>query len=433
MKRSTLLKYFGLTALAFNLSATEIYTVDELILKSLETSPNLEISRATHKASQSRYDSAFSGYLPRVDFYAAAGKAGVTDTFGGSGDMIDDNIILGKLSAKQIVYDFGKTGGSVDSSKFSADSYAMQTIQDISDKKRDVKEAYYNVLNAKALIAVHKENVKLNEAQLYRSQKYFEAGIRTKIDVSDAKVSLIQAKLDLNKAEYNLKISYAALDEVVGFKELERKYKIYSKELVLETLFESLKKYKLSLKDSILYAYENRATLKREESLIKASEAQIDQASSGYYPSLYLAADYTKQKVETFKQFTPENQWQATLNLEWNIYEGGSTNAKKQEKVINQDIANSSLNDLRLRIKKGTTQAYINLYKSRDSVELSQSLVKVSSEKYDQASKRYENGLSDYIELQQARQGYIDAKAALVVDYYNYYIAIAYLDNAIGK
>ncbi|MEA1983777.1 MAG: TolC family protein [Campylobacterota bacterium] len=433
MKRSTLLKYFGLTALALNLNATEIYTVDELILKSLKTSPNLEISRASHKASQSRYDGAFSGYLPRVDLYASAGKAGMTDTFGGSGGMIDDNIILGKLSAKQILYDFGKTGGSVDSSRFSADSYAMQTIQDISDKKRDVKEAYYNVLNAKALIDVHQENVKLNEAQLYRSQKYFDAGIRTKIDVSDAKVSLIQAKLDLKKAEYNLKISYASLDEVVGFEELEREYSVYSKELVLKSLFESLKHYSLTLKESILYAYENRATLKKEESLIEASTAEIDEASSGYYPSLYLAADYTKQKVEKFNQFTPDNQWQATLNLDWNIYEGGLTSAKKQEKVINKSIANFTLHDSKLRIKKGTTQAYINLYKSRDSVELSQSLVQVSSEKFDQASKRYEHGLSDYIELQQARQGYIDAKAALVVDYYNYHISVAYLDNAIGR
>lgn len=40
---------------------------------------------------------------------------------------------------------------------------------------------------------------------------------------------------------------------------------------------------------------------------------------------------------------------------------------------------------------------------------------------------------SDYIELQQARQGYINSKASLVVDYYNFYSALAVLENAIGK
>ena len=430
---TNVLKYLGVAILVLNLNATDVYTVDELIVKSLESSPNLQISQANYDASRSRYDSAFSGYLPTLDLHASAGKAGMTDTFGGTGDMIDDNLILGKLSASQIIYDFGKTGGNVDSFKYDSNSYSMDNIQAISDKKRDVKEAYYNVLNALALIGVQKENIKLNEAQLYRSQKYFEAGIRTKIDVSDAKVTLIQAKLDLNKAEYNLKLSYAALDEVVGFSDIDYKYSVYSQELDLGSLYASLKRYELNLKSAIEHAYKNRAVLKSQREKINSSIAQSDEVTSEYYPSLYFAADYTKQSVETFKQFTPEDQWQATLNLDWNIYKGGSTNAKAEEKQININISNTTLIEKKLSIKKVTTQAYINVYKSSDSVELSQSLVQVSAEKFDQASKRYEHGLSDYIELQQARQGYIDAKASLIVDYYDYYIAIAYLDNAIGK
>lgn len=428
-----ILKYLSLGALVLNLSATETYTVDDLILKSLENSPNLQISKSNYEASRSRYDTAFSGYLPTVDLHAAAGKAGMNNVSSASNEMIDDNLLLGKLSASQIIYDFGKTGGNVDSAKFDSDSFLMQNTQDVSDKKRDIKESYYNVLNAIALINVQKENVKLNEAQLYRSQKYFEAGIRTKIDVSDAKVSLIQARLGLKRAEYDLKLAYASLDEVAGFTELEQNYKVYSQELDLDTLFSSLKSYDLDLKDSITHAYKNRAAIKRQESQIKSSIAIEDKISSEYYPSLYVAADYTKQKVEEFKKFTPENQWQASVNLDWNVYQGGATSAKAQEKKINTNISNATLIDYKLSIKKETTQAFINVYKSKDSVELSQSLVQVSSEKFDQASKRYEHGLSDFIELQQARQGYIDAKASLVVDYYDYYIAIAYLDNAIGK
>ncbi|MEA1982059.1 MAG: TolC family protein [Campylobacterota bacterium] len=408
---------------AITLNATEIYRVDDLILKSLENSPSLQISKANYDASRSRYDSAYSGYLPTLDFNAMAGKAGITD----------ENIIFGKLSASQIIYDFGKTGGRVDSSNYQSNSYKMQNIQDVSDKKRDVKEAYYSVLNAIALIDVQKENVKLNTAQLYRSQKYFEAGIRTKIDVSDAKVTLIRAKLDLNNAEYDLKLAYATLDEVVGFSDLQNSYEVYSKELDLDSLYSSLKPYDLDLKSSIEYAYSNRAVLKSQEELIKSSLAQSDEVVSEYYPSLYFGANYTKQKVETFKQFIPEDQWQATINLDWNLYEGGSTNAKEQEQKININISNTTLLKQKLSIKRVTTQAYINVYKSRDSVKLSQNLVQVSAQKFEQASKRYEHGLSDYIELQQARQGYIDAKASLIVDYYNYYIATANLDNAIGK
>jgi len=82
-----------------------------------------------------------------------------------------------------------------------------------------------------------------------------------------------------------------------------------------------------------------------------------------------------------------------------------STTSRKQEKIINTSIKNSELQETKLIIKTNTTDAYINVNKTKDTVELAQSLVYVSDEKFHQASKRYEHGLSDYIELQEARQG----------------------------
>jgi len=433
MKNNYLLKCLLTTTLFLDLNANDIYNIDDLILKAFENSPSLKISKSNYEASKSRYKSVSSAYLPNVDFHASAGKTGVTDTFGGTQNMIDDTLLLGKLSAKQIIYDFGATGGVIDSSKYDSQSLNMQNIDDIIIKKRDIKEAYYNVLKAIALIEVQKENIKLNTAQLYRSEKYFEAGIRTKIDISDAKVSLIKAKLELKKAEYKLKIEYAKLDETVGFTALQREYTLFTKELDLSNIYESLSPYKFNLKESILYAYENKASLKKQTAKVNSSLSQENQVSSNYYPSIYFSADYTKQSVDTFKQFTPKDKWQASLNIDWNIYKGGETNAKVQENKINTSIQRDALIKMELSIKKKTTEAFLNLHQNRDTLELSQSLVEVSSEKFNQASKRYEHGLSDYIELQQARQGYIDAKASLIVDYYNYYISVAYLDSAIGK
>ena len=418
--------------LSLSLNATETYTVDDLILQAIENSPDLQISAGYAEASQSRTDIATSSYLPTLDLHLSAGENGMSE-LPNQDDMISDTLILGSLSLKQIIYDFGKTGNNVDSFKYDSESFIMSNTQAIADKKRDVKFAYYDVLRALALINVQKENVKLNEIQLYRSQKYFDAGIRTKIDISDAKVELIKSKLELKNAQYDLKIAYSALDKVVGFKEVSNEYIVYSSELNLENLYSSLNKYPLNLNDSIHYAYENRSELKKYMADLKAAQAQNSLAESEYYPSIYLGADYTKQSVDTFKTSVPEDQWQASLNLDWNLYRGGSTLASVEEQKINVDISSSELQNAKLSIKQATTEAYINVYKTKDAVELSQSLVEVSNEKFDQAGKRYEHGLSDYIELQQSRQGYIDAKATLVVNYYTHYQAIAYLDNAIGK
>jgi len=416
-----------------SLYAQTTYSVDELIVEALHNAPNLHIAKLTYDANMQKYRFAYASYLPKIDLKANATQTGMSDVPFHPDDMKTDTLLSGQLTFAQILYDFGATKGNVQSSHMQAKASLMQSQQYILNKKRDVKEAYYKILEAQALIDVQKENVKLNEAQLYRAKRYYEAGIRTKIDVSDAKVSLIKAKIDFKKAQYNLKLAYANLDRVVGFTTIYKEYNVIVPKLQLNTLYDSIADYDLNLQEAVRYAYEHRLEIKEQNYRIKAQNAQLTTTQAQYYPSLYLLADYTKQHAQNFDTFLPQDQWNIGLSLNWNLYAGGATQASTQEKKIQKNITTTQLRENRLRIKQETTNAYIGVQKSKDSLELSQNLVSVSNEKFDQASKRYEHGLSDFIELQQARQGYIDAKASLVIDYYNYYIAKAYLDNAIGK
>ena len=423
----------AIVALTLSLNATETYTADDLILKALENSPDLKISSYDYEASKSRYDQAFSDYLPTLDLHFSTGIGQVSDNVGLGGEMVKNKTSLGGISAKQLIYDFGKTGGSSDSFKFDSEAFSSEHQQLISDKKRDVKTAYNQVLQAIALIKVQEENVKLNEIQLYRAKEYFTSGIRTQIDISDAKASLLYAKLALKNADYDMKLAYVSLDETVGFKAVTNDYVVYTQELDFKNLYPSLNAYPLTLEASVEFAYANRDELKKQQLNIASAKATSTEASSDYYPSIYLDGGYTKQESDKLKNVLPQEQWKVTANIDWNLYRGGATSAASQEKEIEVYKAKTNLLYSKLSIKTDTTSAYLNVHRAKDSVELSQKLLEVSAEKFDQASERYVAGLSDYIELQQARQDYIDVKASLVVDYYNFYNAVAILDNAIGK
>ena len=433
MKNKILLKLFLLLFLIVNLKADDIYTVDELIFLALKNSPDLKISGLNYEASQEEHNIATSNYLPKVDVQASAAKVGASTILSKNNDMVDDTILRGNLSLKQIIYDFGKTGSKSDFTQYESQAYLFKQIQKISNKKQEVKEAYYNVLKAKALIGVQIENVKLNQAQLYRSKRYFQAGIRTKIDISDAKVALIKSQIDLKNAQYNLKQTYSILDKVVGFTNIDKIYRVYSKTLDLSTLTNYAIDYPLTLPKCIQYAYENKPEIKEYQTNIKSAESLINLNSSQYYPELYLGADYTKQSSDKFQLLTPKDKWQVGINLNWNLYQGGATQSGVQKSKINKEISGYALRDLKLQIKQNVTFEFLNVYRKKDTLGLSQNLMEASAQKFEQAAKRYEHGLSDYIELQQARQDYIDSKASLIIDYYNYYIAIANLDNAIGK
>jgi len=104
-----------------------------------------------------------------------------------------------------------------------------------------------------------------------------------------------------------------------------------------------------------------------------------------------------------------------------------------QEAKISALKAASHVDEVRLLIKRQVIESSLGVRRTKDSVTLSQSIAKASEKKYEQAKKRYENDLSDYIELQEAQQGYIRSLGELVSAYYDYYIAIAQLDFSVGR
>ncbi|PHR55005.1 MAG: transporter [Arcobacter sp.] len=420
----------------------QVLTLDDLVKAALVNSPDLKISKADYEASKQNVIQADAGYLPTLDLAGFAGKQGVdygdqiigvSPTEFAPGDT-ETTLLGAQITAKQLLYDFGKTTGNMEN--FENQSYAFKASmqQSISDKIYSVKKAYYTLLFNNAIIDVDTENVKLNEQQLNRSQRYFEAGIRTKVDVTDAQVNLIEAQLGLQNTNYDVRLSLVDLKKEVGFDNDKVNYndEIFIQKPETRNVYESLPKLTLSVASYKEEAYTNRAELDQYVQLLNAAKSVHKQVEGDYYPSLFANGDYLIQDVDE-DGFAPEQQWKATVSLEWNLYEGSTTSALNQEAKILIMRAEADLENARLRIQKEVNDAYIQVNKQLDNTKLTESLSIASKEKFHQVEKRYEYGLADYIEMQQARQSYIDAKARLTQSYYNYYTAMALLNNAVGK
>jgi len=420
----------------------EVLMLDDLVQAALISSPDLKISKADYDASKQQVIQADAGYLPTLDLAAMAGRQGVdygNQTVGLPGNQIEignptSNILGGEISAKQLLYDFGKTTGNMES--FENQSFAAKASmqQSISDKIYLVKSAYYSLLFNNAMVEVNTENIKLNEQQLNRSQRYFDAGIRTKVDVTDAQVNLIEAQLDLQNTGYEVKLSLVDLKKEVGLDNDAASYnaEIFIQKPKSENVYDSLPK----LTQPVTYykneAYKQRAELEQYIQLVNSARSVYKQVDGDYYPSLYANGDYMLQDVDE-DAFAPEEQWKATVSLEWNLYSGSTTSAQTEEARVVIMRAEADLENARLRIQQEVNQAYIQVNKELDNTKLSENLSILAKEKFGQVQKRYEHGLADYIELQQARQSYIDSKARLTQSYYEYYTAMALLDRSVGK
>ena len=410
---------------------SQTLTIDKAIELALKHSPNIDISRFDFKRAIERNKFQKGYYLPRLDLSATAGKQGVDFK---QQESLTGTTLLGNLSASQLIYDFGKTGGRIDASDLEANALQAALNQVISTKILTVKARYYDTLKMKSIIRVNQKNIKLQEGQLRRAQRYYDNGIKTIIDVSDAQVRLTEAKLDLSNSEYELKLRKALLEEAMGYTPYNGNYSLYHRKLDLPNVSRKLPQISTPLSQLEGFAYDHRYELKSSKYYAESSHSIVESEKGGYLPTLSLRGDYTAQRVDDdFIASTPQRQWQGGIDLKWNLFAGNQTDASVQEAKIDALKAASQVDEVRLLIKRQVIEARLGVLRTKDAVTLSQSIAKASERKYIQAKKRYENDLSDYIELQEAQQSYISSLGKLVSSYYDYYIAIAQLDFAVGR
>jgi len=427
------LKY--ILILSFLISAlnakTHILKIDDIIEIALKNSPDINIKRLDFKKAKQRTKISESIYLPRVDLSLDTGK-GYTKIVSQSSYSTD--ILRGSLGASQLLYDFGKTSNSIESLNQNELALESQIQQSISDKILYIKQIYYEILKSKSIVIVQEKNVKLQKQQLNRAQKYLTSGIKTIIDVSDAKVKVEQSILDLQNAKYEIELKRAKLEESMGSVPYGGKYKVYSPEFNMKQVTKELPKIDTSLHSLEYYAYQHRYALKSSKYYLKGAESDIQVSKGDYYPSVSLEGDYTAQHVDNkLVTATPESQGSLTVNISWNLFSGYETDASVQEAKINKMRASSSLDSVKLTIKREVLESLISVRQSKDNVKLTESISKSSYQKFQQAKKRYENELSDYVELQDAQQGYIESLSNLVNSYYDYFISLARLDYAVGR
>lgn len=420
-----------LTGTLFIPVMSKTLTIDKAIEIALKHSPDVDISRFDFKSAIERSHFQKGYYLPRLDLGATAGRQ---DLDFKQQSSLNGSLLLANLSASQLIYDFGKTSGRISAADEEAKAFEASMNQFISNKILLVKAQYYDVLKIKSIIDVNKKNIQLQKGQLRRAKRYYDSGIKTIIDVSDAKVRVTQAELELNNSEYELKLRRAILEQTMGYVPYKGKYTLYHKKLDLPNVSHHLPIISTSLSKLEGFAYAHRYELKSSKYFVENAKSLVESEKGGYLPTLSLRGDYTTQNVDNdFVSTTPEKQWQAAVDLTWNLYAGNQTDASVQEAKIASLKAASQVDEVRLLIKRQVIESSLGVQRTKDAVTLSESIAKASKQKFVQAQKRYENDLSDYIELQEAQQGYIKSLSDVVNAYYDYYIAIAQLDFSVGR
>jgi len=409
-----------LLVIPFNSDAEEIIKKGEIlnlqrcIEIALKKHPDIiastnNVNAYINKVGQSRAD-----YYPQINLYSGYSRISPATSANGSYDNYSTGINI-----NQIIYDFGKTSTQVNIQNLNLNAVRTD-LESISDRIIfNVKQKYFALLQSKRNKQVAEETVRQYQQHLEQAKGFFEVGVKPKFDVTKAEVDLGTARLNLIISENALKSAKASLDNAIGIPE--------APEYIIEDNLQ-MEKYTITFDEAISNAYKNRPELKSIISRKEAAAGTVELARKGFYPVLTGNASYNWSG----ENFPLDNGWNAGITLSFPLFSGFLTKYQVEEAKANLNVQKANEESLRQSIFLEVQQAYLNFKEAEERIPVAELNVKQAQENFEIADGRYAAGVGNPIEVTDASVALTNAKTAYIQALYDYKIAIASLEKAMG-
>jgi len=391
----------------------EALTLEKCIGIALKKQPNIIAAAGAVKANQSKVGQARSNYYPQVDLASGYSRENPTT----SNKTVDQ--YTGSVALKQNIYDFGKTPAQVNIQKLNLDS-SKSDLENVTEQIiLNVKQAYYGVLQAKKNRDVAEETVKQFQQHLEQAKGFYEVGTKPKFDVTRAEVDLSNSKLNLIRAENSVRLSIVTLNNAMGVPDAPE-YTIEDNLL--------FKGYGITFEEAINRAYKNRPDLTAIILRREAAEKSVELANTGYYPVLTGNAGYNRAG----ENFPLGEGWNAGVTLSFPIFSGYLTKYQVEEAKANLDVIKANEEGVRQNIFLEVQQAHLNLKEAEERIPAAELVIKQAEENLELANGRYAAGVGNPIEVTDAQVALINAKLSYIQALYDYKVALANLEKAMG-
>lgn len=429
MKQNSFFSLFLLSAVLFLLPARFAGAADgelqTLISLALTHNPQMEIARQQINQAKGQLTATRAGYLPRISTGAGSTYTHIRDLT----PEDEDAVINVNINGSQLLYDFGKTGRGIDSVRYTLDAAGFNLEQTGHEVIFQVKQAYYALLEKIHLVSVAEQSVATYQKHLYRAGKYFEAGVRTRIDITNAELELANARLDLLRARSNTQIARTKLEQVTGIPLKGKKNILKKAVLPLTDMIKNMPEPPPPLESLLETARKKRPELLQVAQQLKAADAVIRQIKAEFWPTVTATASYEDYETD-LQSF--HDQWRIGAGLTWEIFSGFETEGKLAEARSKMMEINGRKNELELAVIQDVTDTFLRAREHWDGVKIADMAVKLAEKNLELAEGRYKAGLGDMIEFNDAQLNLTRSQSDLIGTYFSYLTALAGIERATG-
>lgn len=395
--------------------------LNSCIYLALGNNPRISSAFDDILASDARIKQVWANYFPTLSWqtgYTRLRQLQLSDALGRNLEF--NYYLLGQISLQQMLYDFGVTQNQATIRKLDYENFKKAFEATVNDVIFQTKSSYFTVLYAYenrkvALDAVNKFSLFYKQAKAY-----YITGKSPKVDVTIAETNLSNAKLRLIQAENSVNIALANLNYAMGLP--------YLKNYVISERLE-YKPLDLSFEDMVKFARESRPELKQAEIKVEQMNQTIKLAKKSYFPTLSLEGQYQRGG--------------RTWNSNYGFNIGGyltfpavnmmlvKNEIKEAKALYSKELANAKKTqyDIYLELQK----AYLKLLEKKNQLPVAKLQQKQANENFNLSFRMYGVGVGAPSEVKDAEVTYENAQLTYYSSIYEYNIAKAELEKAIGR
>jgi len=404
----------------------------------LKEHPTLKESKERVAAAQYQIGASRAAYLPQASFssqvFYGNSFPGSTDTgvstspagVGNFGIRKASDFYTNRFSFNQLIFDFGKTPGLIDQSRASF----HQSREDYAGNRQlvilDVRTAYFNYLATQRARKVTEETVRQNQELVKQAQGFYDVGLRAKIDVTKAEANLYTAEADLIRAKNAVDLAKVTLMTALGMKT----FPFEGLEDVLE-----IAPIPHTLAELRAQALERRPEMVKNRYQDDFNKAALRVARAGWLPTLSSQASYgwSGPSAPLNNGAFDQDSWWFGAGVTVPLFDG--LLAYHNVRVANANIRATNANKevLTQDITKEVDQRFLDLTSAWELIRATKKALEAARENFRLAQGRYQVGVGSIIEVTDAQVQYFQADLRYVRALYDYRVAEAQLDKAIGK
>jgi outer membrane protein len=362
-------------------------------------------------------DTAFIG---GYEFPRLPGTPHLHSADAGTSFSTHDNFLTG-VSVRQYLFDFGRVRGLIHEQQY--EDQAARARYDLARLNLilEVSERYFDVLATTAQIGVYQKAVEERQEQLHEARLMAQAELKPQIDVYTTQAQLSRAQLDLIRAQNAGADARVALDNAMGLSENDLNYRMANQL--------SWNPINVALPRLLDEAFTQRPDLQMMAHQAQAAGARVKIYRSDYFPTVQGAGDY-----ETMGTGLPaSNNFDVGVVVTWPIFNGFQTTHQVAQAKYNQDAIKHQIEDLRQQIVLDVTRSFLDWQASVTAIRQAQSVLDASQEELHLAEHRYQAGLGNVVELEDAQTRFTQDSAGYVDALYGYAITHAAVDHATGS